>query len=483
MRLARPRSIGRLILIGFAAVAIPLIAAVITAVVQVDRLAQRNRVAVLDAENATHESRALIEFLTVMERSLGQYSVLRDRDFYVTYQDGRRGFQAAAQRLGALNLNAILRRQLGELMQAEAEFNQTVLTDSGNLINTVDPAQVADGWAALNARARSILAESSKLIASHASKAKDESSDLQRTLLLQAAAAVPVAVLLAIVFVVLITRPLRQIDNEIRRLGSGHFDASVSVHGPLDLQELGSRLDWLRRRILELEEQKSTFLRHISHELKTPLTTLREGSELLLDDGARGLNAEQREIAHILRDSGVQLQRLIEDLLEFGRTHVPRVEPSRREKVALDEVVRSALDRQSLVRSAKGLTIDSVIAPAVLQGDQGQLSILVDNLLSNAVKYTPAHGKILVRVTSDGPEVTLEVADNGPGIDPDERERVFEPFYQGRARYHGHVQGTGLGLAIARQYAEAHDGSIDIADSPLGQGACVRVRFRLPQAA
>ena len=113
MRLARPRSIGRLILIGFAAVAIPLIAAVITAVVQVDRLAQRNRVAVLDAENATHESRALIEFLTVMERSLGQYGVLRDRDFYVTYQDARRGFQAAAQRLGALNLNAILRRQLG----------------------------------------------------------------------------------------------------------------------------------------------------------------------------------------------------------------------------------------------------------------------------------------------------------------------------------------------------------------------------------
>ena len=77
------------------------------------RLAQRNRVAVLDAENATHESRALIEFLTVMERSLGQYGVLRDRDFYVTYQDARRGFQAAAQRLGALNLNAILRRQLG----------------------------------------------------------------------------------------------------------------------------------------------------------------------------------------------------------------------------------------------------------------------------------------------------------------------------------------------------------------------------------
>jgi two-component system, NtrC family, sensor histidine kinase GlrK len=162
---------------------------------------------------------------------------------------------------------------------------------------------------------------------------------------------------------------------------------------------------------------------------------------------------------------------------------VPRVEASRRDKVALDEIVRSALDGQNLVRAAKALTIDSLIAPAVLQGDHGQLRILVDNLLSNAMKYTPAHGKILVRLAADGPDVTLEIADNGPGIDPDERQLVFEPFYQGRAPYQGHVQGTGLGLAIARQYAQAHDGSIDIGDSPLGQGACVRVRFRLAQAA
>ena len=451
MRLARPRSIVRLILLGFAAVAIPLIAAVITAVVQVDRLAQRNRVAMLDAENATHESRALIEFLTAMERSLGQYGVLHDRDFYVTYQDARRGFQAAAQRLEALHLNAILRRQLTELMHSETDFNHTVLTSGGDLIAAA-PADIADGWAALNARARSILAESSKLIASHASKAKDESSDLQRTLLLQAAAAVPVAVFLAIVFVVLITRPLRQIESEIRRLGSGDFGASVSVHGPLDLQELGRTLDWLRRRILELEEQKSTFLRHISHELKTPLTTLREGSELLLDDDARGLNAEQREIAHILRDSGLQLQRLIEDLLEFGRTQVPRIEASRREKVALDEIVRSALDGQNLVRAAKALTIDSLIAPAVVQGDQGQLRILVDNLLSNAMKYTPAHGKILVRLAADGPDVTLGDCRQWPRHRSRRTPACVRALLPGSRAVPGDMcKGTGLGLAIARQ--------------------------------
>jgi two-component system sensor histidine kinase GlrK len=88
-----------------------------------------------------------------------------------------------------------------------------------------------------------------------------------------------------------------------------------------------------------------------------------------------------------------------------------------------------------------------------------------------------------VSLATEGDQVTLEVADDGPGIDADERTSVFEPFYQGRAPYVGHVQGTGLGLTIAKQYVEAHDGRIEICDSPLGRGTCVRVRFRQSEAA
>lgn len=480
MRILRPRSIVRLVLLGFAAVAVPLIAAVITAVLQVDRLAQSSRRAVLDAGIATHESRALIEHLTGMQRSLGQYQVFGDRDFYLNYLSSRAGFDLAARRLAALDLGAALEAELRKLVSAEAELNSALLSEAGVPVQTASLPQAANEWAALNAQARLILTESSDLIARHANQARDESARLQRTLLLQAAAAVPVAMLLGVVFVLLIARPLRQIDAEIRRLGAGRFAETVAVRGPQDIEELGRRLDWLRRRILELEEQKALFLRRISHELKTPLTTIREGSELLLDDGAAGLNAEQREIAQIMRESGRHLQRLIEDLLQFGRTQNPQPEPPRSERVPLDELVRSALDQHSLGRTAKGLQVDARLQAASIHGDHNQLRTVVDNLLSNAIKYTPAHGTIAVSLTAGGEQVTLEVADNGPGIDPDERASVFQPFYQGRAPYVGHVQGTGLGLTIAKQYVEAHNGRIEICDSPLGRGACVRIRF--PQA-
>ncbi len=483
MRLFRPRSIVRLVLLGFAAVAIPLMAAVITAVVQVDRLAQRNRQAVFDAEIATHESRAVMEHLTGMERSLGQYQVLGDRDFYLNYLSSRSGFETAAQRLATLDLGDALKERLRQLVVTESALNRALLTPEGLPVEATNVPQRTDDWAWLNSQARAILAESSELITRHANRARDESASLQKTLLLQAAAAVPVAVLLGVVFVVLIARPLRRIDAEIRRLGAGRFAESVDVRGPQDLEELGRRLDWLRRRILELEEQKALFLRRISHELKTPLTTIREGSELLLDDDAEGLNTEQREIAQIMRESGQHLQRLIEDLLQFGKTQNPLPDPPRSARVALDELIRSALEQHSLGRTAKALQVDARLQPVNINGDQNQLRTVVDNLLSNAIKYTPPHGTIAVSLAAEGDQVTLEVADNGPGIDPDERASVFEPFYQGRAPYAGHVQGTGLGLTIAKQYVEAHDGRIEICDSPLGRGACVRVRFPQSPAA
>ncbi len=475
MSFARPRSIVRLIVIAFAAVAVPLIAAVVTAVIQVDRLAQRGRQAVLEAEIATQESRALVEHLTAMERSLGQYYVLGDRDFYTTYATRRSAFLAAVRRLSSLDLGGTRGDRLRAIIQAEDELNRQLLTPQGQPMARISAADVGARWNALNSQARAILAESSKLIEVEANNARRAAERLQRTLVLQTAAAVPVALLLGILFFVLITRPLRRIDGEIRRLGSGDFSSPVSIRGPQDLEELSSRLDWLRRRIVELEEQKANFLRHISHELKTPLTSIREGSELLMDESHHRLSQEQKEIAQIMRESSQHLQRLIEDLLEFGKTQVPRSGAPRKETLRLDEIVRSAFDSHALGRTAKSVRSQIALDPVTIAGDPDQLRIVVDNLLSNAIKYTPSGGELDVALSARDGAACLEVSDNGPGVAPQERERVFEPFYQGSAPYAGYVQGTGLGLTIARQYVAAHAGRIEIVDSRFGKGACVRV--------
>src|ERR687896_776041 len=114
-------------------------------------------------------------------------------------------------------------------------------------------------------------------------------------------------------------RPIGEIDAAIRQLGGADFSRPIAVRGPEDLRYLGRRLDWLRRRLEEFETQKNRFLRHVSHELKTPLTALREGAELLNDQVAGPLAPPQRQVVGIMRDNSVKLQRLIEELLDYQR--------------------------------------------------------------------------------------------------------------------------------------------------------------------
>ena len=133
-------------------------------------------------------------------------------------------------------------------------------------------------------------------------------------------ATVGIAIALAILFATLIARPIRQLDLAIRQMGSADFTHAIKVTGPQDLRYVGQRLEWLRGRLSELEEQQTRFLRHVSHELKTPLTAVREGAELLRDDVGGKLTPEQRDIVRIVRDNTLSLQKLIEDLLAYQQT-------------------------------------------------------------------------------------------------------------------------------------------------------------------
>ena len=170
-----------------------------------------------------------------------------------------------------------------------------------------------------------MVARSNALIDREVEAMRDTADRAQRITFWQLLALVPVVMFLVIGFSILITRPIRQIDAAIRRLGGGQFRVPVAVSGPQDLEQLGERLEWMRRELLDVEEQKNRFLRQVSHELKTPLTALREGAELLSEEAVGKLTPEQREIAEILRHNSVELQKLIEDLLSFGASQFRKV--------------------------------------------------------------------------------------------------------------------------------------------------------------
>lgn len=248
-----------------------------------------------------------------------------------------------------------------------------------------------------------------------------------------------IAIALAIVFSVLIARPIRQLDQAIRQMGTADFTHAVEVTGPADLRYLGQRLEWLRTRLHDLEEQQNRFLRHVSHELKTPLTAVREGAELLRDNVGGRLTSGQQDIVRIVRDNTLQLQKLIEDLLTYHQTRA--MEPQALGPVSLTDVVGGVLREHKLAALARMISFETQLPPVPIVGDASKLRTIVDNLVSNAIKYSPRAGTIRIELAQREGFAVLDVLDEGAGVDPQERQRIFDSFYQGRPPTEGKVKG------------------------------------------
>ena len=449
---------------------LPLIVALIHAAYSVDQLVAQGQRALFATVRATQSSQVLVESITDMERNARQYKVLGDMALLEVYQENRQIFLDTVDRLTELNLPEQQRRRLDLVAELEDGINEALSSFSYDAPET---AAALDEFAQLADKARNMLVDNRKLVEREVDRLEANGAGVQRSLVVQAMALVPGALILAAIFALLITRPIRQMDRAIRRLGDGDFSKPAEIVGPRDLEQLGERLDWMRTRLLEVEQEKNRFLHHISHELKTPLTAVREGAELLNERVVGNLNAQQSEIAAILRDNTVHLQKLIENLLDFNiassRASKLHIEP-----IALHELIESVLEDHKVAMLARQLEQDISLQPVKMHGDRAKLQTLVDNLLSNAIKFSPEQGRLRVRLESQGGQAVTEVADEGPGIPEQERRRIFDAFYQGSSSDNGHVRGTGLGLAIAREYAQAHGGYIEVIESE-DRGACLRV--------
>ncbi len=286
-------------------------------------------------------------------------------------------------------------------------------------------------------------------------------------------ALVPTAILLIASFTYLIARPINQVSAGIRRLGDGEFARPIVIEGPGDMVRLGEQLDWLRQRLVTLEAQKTRFLQHISHELKTPLTALREGSDLLSSGVVGNLNAEQREIAVILRENSIELRKLIEGLLNYSAVHA-QASYLDAKIVQLRDVVKRVVNDRKLAMVAKGIRIDFNCETVTAYCDEEKVRVMLDNLLSNAVKYSPERGLISVKLYKDHADAVFEVADQGPGIPEPEHDKVFEAFYKGTDAPVSAIKGSGLGLSIVKEYVQLHKGRVEILDGP---GAHFRIRI------
>jgi two-component system sensor histidine kinase GlrK len=453
-----PRSFLGLLLLAFLLVAAPLIIAFYNAAIYVEQLAGQSQTAVSQAAQASRGSRLLVEQTTALERVVRQYLILDDEDLLNDYARLRANFKANTSELSLQPLDETQLAELNNTIDMEQALYEKL---SRKPTTREDKTALVGGYMILSDSARNVLNTSNALIDREVESMRRTGERAQRILWLQLAATIPLGVLLAIGVTIFIARPIRQLDQAIRRLGAGEFEGEIEVVGPADLKYLGGRLDWLRQRLIELEQQKRLFLRHVSHELKTPLTALREGSELLIEGTAGPLSPGQHEIVEILRQKSLHLQRLIEDLLNYHRVQesMGRLDVK---AVRFDQVVEQVLEDHRLAVQARGIRPDLRLNPFTLQADEEKLRAVVANLVSNAIKYSPDKGMISLALRQQGDEVVLDIGDAGPGVPVEEHERIFDWFYQGEDPPRGRLRGSGLGLAIAKEFVLAHGGRIEV---------------------
>ena len=475
MKLPQPKSLNGLILVGFGLVALPLLIAVFWALFNLDRLAEQSEQLVVSGVTAAENNRQLAQQVASLERVARQFVILRNADSLALLNQDIAAMEATLDRIWPL------------AEQANAtSFARAIRVAARRIVRTLNQPDVGEQeaeaavaeFATLRQRVTRLSLTLSNHIELELNRLQESTRRAQQVSAWQTAALVPGTLILVLFFTLLVARPIRQIDKAINQLGRSGFSRPIEVKGPSDLERLGRQLEWLRMRLLELAQEKNRFLRHMSHELKTPLANIREGTELLLDGTVGELDKPQREVTDILRLNGLKLQQLIENLLSFSAWQ------SKNEVLTLTEfplraLVISVAKAQRLALKSAQIQLKLDVEDIVVTADRDKLRTVLDNLLSNAVKFTPKGGVVTIRANSTPASFVLEFADTGPGIPEDETPRIFEAFFQGNQEQGGHIAGTGIGLSVVLECIQAHDGSVELVNSDEFSGA--HFRIHIPQ--
>jgi two-component system sensor histidine kinase BaeS len=297
---------------------------------------------------------------------------------------------------------------------------------------------------------------------------QQETGPLVESLLVAGAAGVLLAVLAALVLTRLIAARVERVSTAIRRFSDEESPSHLGVEGPNELASLAASFNHMADELARAREAERAFLLSVSHELKTPLTSIRGYAEALAEDAV-----DVHVAAETLRAEASRLERLVHDLLDLARMNRSTFDV-RREPVELGDAALESVRRYERLAQQLGVSLDArVEAPAQVLGDADRVQQVVGNLVENALRVTPAGAG--VRVCVDGPDVRVE--DDGPGLEPDELARAFERFYLHSRYGKDRKVGTGLGLAIVKQLTEAMGGRVTVTSEP-GAGAAFTVTLR-----
>ncbi len=306
-----------------------------------------------------------------------------------------------------------------------------------------------------------LISESNRQLEQRLAELDRQARATQQALWLLAAILIALSALLMLYFSLRISRPVSLLITRIQALGHGQQHDKAALRGPRELVDLNAQLDWLGDHLNELEQEKQRFLRHISHELKTPLTTLREGSDLMAEEVAGPLTENQRDIIELIQRNSFELQTLIEQLLDYNRLQQPG--PLDVRSTSLDSCLNAALHPHKLLLEQKQIRLQRPEKDAQWPTDRAMLHRILSNLISNAIYYGDEQGELSVCYQIQDGQMHIDIGNIGPVIPNGEVEQIFKPFFQGKNRRRGPLKGSGIGLSVAQDAATALGARLSLA--------------------
>lgn len=300
--------------------------------------------------------------------------------------------------------------------------------------------------------------------------------NLARPLAQAGLAGVVIAVLLAAVISRNVARPLQRLGNAASAVAAGDYNQRVPINGPPEIRAVAEAFNDMSAQVSAARQAQHDFLANVSHDLKTPLTSIQGYSQAIID----GATKDPAQAAAIIHEEAARLNRMVMQVTDLARLQAGQL-PMQKQPVEAAALAAAVGQRLAIVAKGKGvaLHVETPPTPAVT-GDGDRLAQVLTNLVSNAIKYTPSGGHVWLRTQVNNGGVEITVQDTGVGIPPDDLSRIFERFYQ-VDKTRGPRRGTGLGLAIAQEVVTAHGGRITANSAGQGQGATFTVWLPSPQ--
>ncbi len=276
-----------------------------------------------------------------------------------------------------------------------------------------------------------------------------------------------------------VVRPLQQLTRAAREIAAGNLEQRIPVQSRDEVGMLAVAFNEMAERLQEMIQRQHMFIANASHELRSPLTSIKLRTEALLDEERMDPERRRRFLEEVDREAD-RLRRLAERLLDLTRLQIrPEAHPFH--EVDLGAVLTDALTMLQPRATRGGIHLEGDIPPDLprVWGSDEDLSEVIYNLLDNALKHTPEGGTVRVTARADETHIHLTVADTGVGIPPEDLPHIFEPFYRVDKARSRRKEGNGLGLAIVKAIVETHGGTIEVT-STLGEGTTFHVQ--LPRA-